>query len=123
VSFIEGPGYRSKNLAIVLFPYPSGVNPEKILDNFWRVLEDTKKSGLSEREVELAKTLILRQGADIFENKLQLAEWIGESSLLYGSPWEPVKIIKKLLELSPQSINSCLQSVFHKKNSLVIVSN
>ena len=123
VSFIEGPGYRSRNLAIVLFPYLSGVNPEKILDNFWRVLEDTKKSGLGEREVELAKTLILRQGADIFENKLQLAEWIGESSLLYGSPWEPVKIIKKLLEFSPQSINYCLQSVFHKKNSLVIVSN
>lgn len=123
VRFFEGPGYRSKNLAIVLLPYLSGVNPKKILDNFWRVLEDIKKTGLSDREVELAKTLILRQGADIFENKLYLAQWIGESSLLYNSPWEPLKIIKKLQNFSPQSINSCLQSVFQKKNSLTIVSN
>ncbi|MCX7952219.1 MAG: insulinase family protein [Deltaproteobacteria bacterium] len=122
ITYSELPGVRYPNVILVYMPVLKDQSVQGVTKEFWHLIENELYSAVTPENIELFKGLILADVARIFENRLELAEWLSESVLLYNSPFEIQKIIEKFLKLDAGELNACARSIFRKENSLVLIS-
>ncbi len=119
VSYFEAPGFRDSNIILVNLPVFQNINSNDAIDELLAFIE---KVSIQEEDLMAAKRLILKDISKLFEDRLSLATFLGELTLLHGKPDEVIKIMIQMLSLNLDDAINCKSQVFRKNNLLILSS-